>query len=53
MTKITKEQLYQWIGNHGYGDKQIAEMLDILVEVANGEYEPKQLQEDIRSYDND
>jgi len=48
--KVTEEQVMFWVGNEGYSDKQIEDMLDTIMLIANGEYSPDQLREDIIDY---
>ena len=48
--KVTEEQVMYWVGNEGYGDKQIEDMLYTIMLIANGEYSPDQLREDIINY---
>ena len=43
------EEVAYWIGWDNSWEKQRAEMLDCLTKVANGEYLPKDLKEDILS----
>ena len=47
--KVTKEQVAVFVGRDNKLDVYIDELLDTIALVANGEYEPKQLQEDIFS----
>jgi hypothetical protein len=46
MTKITPTQVEAWLGS----DTLPSEIHEILAELANGEYDQKQLAKDIRSY---
>ena len=48
--KVTEEQVMYWVGNEGYGDKLFEDMLDTIMLIANGEYSPDQLREDIINY---
>ena len=45
--KVTEEQVMFWVGNEGYGHTQRDDMLDTIWRIANGEYPPKVLREDI------
>ncbi len=47
--RITDLHVAYWIGWDNSWEKQRAEMLDCLTKVANGEYLPKDLKEDILS----
>jgi len=47
---ITNDQLMDWVGNQGYAEKQMDWMAKTLVEIANGEYTPEQLHDDIKEY---
>jgi cell fate (sporulation/competence/biofilm development) regulator YlbF (YheA/YmcA/DUF963 family) len=49
--KVTKEQVAMFVGRDNKLDVYIDELLDTIASVANGEYEPKQLREDIFSSD--
>jgi len=49
--KVTKEQVAVFVGRDNKLDVYIDELLDTIASVANGEYEPKQLREDIFSSD--
>jgi len=49
--KVTKEQVAVFAGRDNKLDVYIDELLDTIVSVANGEYEPKQLREDIFNSD--
>ena len=49
--KVTKEQVAVFAGRDNKLDVYIDELLDTIVLVANGEYEPEQLREDIFSSD--
>ena len=46
MTKISPTQVEAWLGS----DTLPSEIHEILAELANGEYDQKQLAKDIRSY---
>ena len=48
--RVTEEQVMFWVGNEGYSDKQIEDMLDTIMLIANGKYSPDQLREDIIDY---
>jgi len=41
--KITESQVEYWLGS----DAQLEEAIDVLVEIANGNYSPKLLREEI------
>ena len=45
--KVTKEQVAVFAGRDNKLDVYIDELLDTIVSVANGEYQPGQLKEDI------
>ncbi len=47
--KVTKEQVAVFAGRDNEPDVYIEELLDTIASVANGDYEPKQLREDIFS----
>jgi len=49
--KVTKEQVAVFAGIDNKLDVYIDELLDTIVLVANGEYKPEQLREDIFSSD--
>ncbi len=44
---ISFEDVDQWVGNHGYQSERDAWMIRTLQEIANGEYDGKQLRDDI------
>jgi hypothetical protein len=47
MSKVTEEQVYDWLG----GDSaKVHEMIEIITWVANGEYKPEVLLSDVESY---
>ena len=48
--EVTEEQVMFWVGNEGYGDKQIEDMLDTIMLIANGKYSPDELREDIINF---
>ena len=50
--KVTTEQVSQWIGNGFYGTREEA-FIEIITEVANGEYDIAELNSDIRSYEDE
>ena len=50
MEKITEEQVMLWVGNEGYSQKQIKDMLETICLIANGEYTPELLREEIKDY---
>ena len=41
--KLTNEMVEQWLGT----SNQLEEAIDVITEIANGEYEPKQLKSDV------
>jgi hypothetical protein len=45
--KVTAGNVSNWIGNFGYADKQLQEAFDVIAEVANGNYPPELLREEI------
>ena len=49
MSKVTTEQVSQWVGNGFDGSREEA-FIEIITEVANGEYDIEELNSDIRSY---
>jgi len=49
--RVTKEQVVMFAGDVYRDNKLLDELLETIVEVANGEYEPEQLKEDIFSSD--
>ena len=49
--RVTKEQVVMFAGDVYRDSKLLDELLETIVEVANGEYEPEQLKEDIFSSD--
>jgi len=49
--RVTKEQVVMFAGDVYRDNKLLDELLETIVLVANGEYEPKQLQEDICNSD--
>ena len=47
MSKVTEEQVFDWLG----GDSaKVHEMIEIITWVANGEYKPEVLLSDVESY---
>lgn len=46
MSDITTEMLMDWLGS----DDTLAKAIDTLTEVANGEYAPEDLAQDINNY---
>ena len=50
--KVTTEQVSQWVGNDGY-EKRGEDLLDIVTEIANGEYSAEDLNYNIRCYDDE
>ena len=48
--KVTTEQVSQWVGNGFDGSREEA-FIEIITEVANGEYDIAELNSDIRSYE--
>tara|TARA_X000001388_G_C2171413_1_gene100004 strand:- start:382 stop:570 length:189 start_codon:yes stop_codon:yes gene_type:complete len=48
MTLVTKEDVSQWVGN-GFDDSREEAFIEIITDVANGEYDIEQLNADIRS----
>ena len=50
MEKITEEQVMLWVGNEGYSQKQIKDMLETICLIANGKYTPELLREEIKDY---
>ena len=47
--RIMKEQVDYWIGWDNPWQVQKSEMLDVITKIANGEYPPEVLKEDIES----
>ena len=47
--KITEKHVSYWIGWDNSWNKQRSELLDCLTKIANGEYLPEDLKEDILS----
>lgn len=45
--KITAEDVLAWLGS----DCDIQEAADILASIANGEYKPKELHQEVSDYD--
>ena len=43
LSKVTVEQVEMWLGS----DIKRSEIIELLVELANGEYDPKVFREDI------
>ena len=41
--KVTQEQVEFWLGS----DWKLSEIIETLTDIANGDYEPKQLSEDV------
>ena len=50
MTNVTTEQVSEWVGN-GFGGSREEAFIEIITEVANGEYDIAELNSDIRSYE--
>ena len=48
MMLVTKEDVSQWVGNGFDGSREEA-FIEIITEVANGEYDIAELNSDIRS----
>jgi|TARA_E500000305_G_C3981959_1_gene217371 hypothetical protein len=48
MMLVTKEDVSQWVGN-GFDDSREEAFIEIITDVANGEYDIEQLNADIRS----
>ena len=49
MNKVTTEQVSEWVGN-GFNDSREEAFIEIITDVANGEYDIEELNSDIRSY---
>ena len=47
--KVTREQLVAWLGS----DVTMDTLVSMLLEIANGEYEPDVLQKDVWCYQGD
>ena len=45
--KVTEEDMELWIGTDKRGDYPKQFVLEVLCEIANGEYEPEQLKLDV------
>ena len=52
MSKVTTEQVSEWVGN-GFGGSREEAFIEIITEVANGEYDIAELNSDIRSYEDE
>ena len=50
MSKVTTEQVSEWVGN-GFDNSREEALLEIITDVANGEYDIAELNSDIRSYE--
>ena len=48
MNKITEEDVEDWIGS----DNLVKDLLEVVTDVANGDYAVEMLHGDIRSYSN-
>ena len=48
MNKITEEDVEDWIGS----DNLVKDLLEVVTDVANGDYTAESLNADIRSYSN-
>ena len=48
MSKVTKEDVENWIGS----DNLVKDLLEVVTDVANGDYTAESLNADIRSYSN-
>tara|TARA_R100000005_G_C4892743_1_gene138717 strand:+ start:171 stop:359 length:189 start_codon:yes stop_codon:yes gene_type:complete len=48
MMLVTKEDVSQWVGN-GFDNSREEAFIEIITDVANGEYDIEQLNADIRS----
>tara|TARA_R110002020_G_scaffold138354_1_gene308255 strand:+ start:1109 stop:1318 length:210 start_codon:yes stop_codon:yes gene_type:complete len=46
--KLTNEMVEQWLGT----SNQLEEAIDVITEIANGEYSTKMLKQDIEEYYN-
>lgn len=44
--KVTEQQVIEWLGS----DWKFSELVEILVDVANGDYEPAQMKLDVLEY---
>ena len=44
--KLTNEMVEQWLGT----SNQLKEAIDVITEIANGEYSTKMLKQDIEEY---
>ncbi len=45
--KVTTSNVSYWIGNDGYATKQLKEAFEVIAAVANGEYPPELLKQEI------
>jgi len=45
--RVTEEDMELWIGTDKRGDYPKQFVLEVLCEIANGEYEPEQLKSDV------
>ena len=45
--KVKTSNVSYWIGNDGYATKQLEEAFEVIAAVANGEYPPELLREEI------
>ena len=48
MKTITPQQVYEWLGS----DTTLSDALQLLAEIANGEYIPEDLRSDVIDYQN-
>tara|TARA_R100001086_G_scaffold131012_2_gene67976 strand:- start:738 stop:914 length:177 start_codon:yes stop_codon:yes gene_type:complete len=46
-SKVTTSNVSYWIGNDGYATKQLEEAFEVIAAVANGEYPPELLKQEI------
>ena len=47
MSRVTEEDMELWIGTDKRGDYPKQFILEVLCELANGDYEPEQLKSDV------
>ena len=47
MSKVTTEQVSEWVGN-GFNDSREEAFIEIITDVANGEYDIEELNSNIR-----
>lgn len=45
---VSKEEIIMWLG--GTGNVEMNDVIELIQEIANGEYEPEQLHQDITQY---